>query len=143
MTWWTPSDTKAFEASTGKLAAQYDAYEPLPGVHLQGRLQLGENVGDLGGLVAALDAYHHSLGGRPAPVIDGLDGDQRFFLGYAQAHRGVLREALLRQIIATDPHSPDPYRADNVRNLDAWYQAFGVKPGDKLYVSPADRVRIW
>ena len=143
ITWWTPADTKAFEAAVGRLAAQYDAYEPLPGVHLQGRLQLGENVGDLGGLASALDAYHHSLGGKPAPVIDGLTGDQRFFLAYSQAHRGVLREATLRQLIATDPHSPDPYRAANVRNIDAWYDAFGVKPGDKLYLAPADRVRIW
>jgi putative endopeptidase len=112
-------------------------------VHLQGRLQLGENVGDLGGLASALDAYHHSLGGKPAPVIDGLTGDQRFFLAYSQAHRGVLREATLRQLIATDPHSPDPYRAANVRNIDAWYDAFSVKPSDKLYLAPADRVRIW
>lgn len=142
-TWWTAADIKAFDTSTGRLAAQYDAYEPLPGVHLQGRLQLGENVGDLGGLVAALEAYHASLGGKPAPVIDGLTGDQRFFLSYAQAHRGILRDAYLRQIIATDPHSPDPFRAANVRNLDAWYAAFNVKPGDKLYLTPADRVRIW
>ena len=141
--WWTPADVKAFEASTGRLAAQYDAYEPLPGVHLKGRLQLGENVGDLGGLAAALEAYHASLGGKPAPVLDGLTGDQRFFLAYAQAHRSILREAYLRQIVATDPHSPDRFRSYNVRNIDAWYAAFDVKPGDKLYLAPADRVRIW
>ena len=141
--WWTPADVKAFEASTAKLAAQYDAYEPLPGVHLKGRQQLGENVGDLGGLAAALEAYHASLGGKPAPVIDGLTGDQRFFLAYAQTHRSIMRDALLRQIIATDPHSPDRFRSYNVRNIDAWYAAFDVKPGDKLYLAPADRVRIW
>jgi putative endopeptidase len=143
ITWWSPADTKAFEASTGALAGQYDAYEALPGVHLQGRLELGENVGDLGGIVAALDAYHASLGGKPAPVIDGLTGDQRFFLAYAQAHRSIMREPLLRQIIATDPHSPDRYRSYNVRNVDAWYTAFDVKPGDALYLAPDKRVRIW
>ncbi|HEY2358063.1 MAG TPA: M13-type metalloendopeptidase [Phenylobacterium sp.] len=141
--WWTPADVKAFEAATGKLAAQYDAYEPLPGVHLKGRLQLGENVGDLGGLAAALEAYHASLGGKPAPVIDGLTGDQRFFLAYAQAHRSTYREAFLRQLVATNEHSPDQYRTYNVRNIDAWYDAFDVKPGQKLYLAPADRVRIW
>ena len=143
ITWWSEADVKAFEASTGRLAAQYDAYEPLPGVHLQGRLQLGENVGDLGGLAAALEAYHMSLGGKPAPVIDGLTGDQRFFLAYAQSHRSLYRDAMLRQIVATDPHSPDRFRTYNVRNIDAWYEAFGVKPGDKLYLAPADRVHIW
>jgi predicted metalloendopeptidase len=112
-------------------------------VHLQGRLQLGENVGDLGGLAAALDAYHASLGGKPAPVIDGLTGDQRFFLAYAQAHRGVWRDDFTRQMVATDPHSPERFRAYNVRNVDAWYEAFAVKPGDKLYLAPGDRVRIW
>jgi len=143
ITWWTPADTAAFAKSTGALADQFSAYEPLPGVHVQGRLTLGENVGDLGGVVAALDAYHASLGGKPAPVIDGLTGDQRFFLAYAQSHRWIYREAFLRQLLATDPHGADPFRAQTVRNIDAWYDAFDVKPGDKLYLPPADRVRIW
>jgi putative endopeptidase len=143
ITWWTPDDTAAFAKSTGALADQFSAYEPLPGVHVQGRLTLGENVGDLGGVVAALDAYHASLGGKPAPVIDGLTGDQRFFLSYAQAHRWIYRDAFLRQLLATDPHGADPFRAATVRNIDAWYDAFDVKPGDKLYLAPADRVRIW
>jgi putative endopeptidase len=130
-------------AKTLALAAQYDAYEALPGLHLQGKLELGENVGDLGGLVVALDAYHASLGGRPAPVLDGLTADQRYFLSYAQAHRGTVRDDYLRQLVATDPHSPDRFRADDVRNLDAWYAAFDVKPGDKLFLTPEERVRIW
>ncbi|CAN5908048.1 M13 family metallopeptidase [soil metagenome] len=143
ITWWTPEDLKAFEASTGKLAAQYDAYQALPDLHLNGRLTLGENVGDLGGVAAALDAYHASLGGKPAPVIGGLTGDQRFFMAFAQSYRTLMREPFLRQIIATDPHSPGQFRAYEVRNFDAWYTAFDVKPGQKLYLAPADRVRIW
>lgn len=141
--WWTPADLKAFEASTGKLAAQYDAYQALPDLKLNGRLTLGENVGDLGGLAAALDAYHASLGGKPAPVIGGLTGDQRFFMSYAQSYRTLMREPFLRQIIATDPHAPGQFRAYEVRNFDAWYAAFDVKPGQKLYLAPAERVRIW
>ena len=141
--WWTPADLKAFEASTGKLAAQYDAYQALPDLKVNGRLTLGENVGDLGGLAAALDAYHASLGGRPAPVIAGLTGDQRFFMSYAQSYRTLMREPFLRQIIATDPHAPGQFRSYEVRNFDAWYTAFDVKPGQKLYLAPADRVRIW
>jgi putative endopeptidase len=143
ITWWTPADTDAFAKSTGALADQFSAYEPLPGLKENGRLTLGENVGDLGGVVAALDAYHASLGGKPAPVIDGLSGDQRFFIAYAQAHRWIYREDFLRQLIATDPHGADPFRADTVRNLDEWYAAFDVKPGEKLYLAPDQRVRIW
>jgi putative endopeptidase len=143
ITWWTPADTDAFRKSTTALALQFSQYEPLPGLKENGLLTLGENVGDLGGVVAALDAYHASLGGKPAPVIDGLTGDQRFFIAYAQAHRWIYREDFLRQLIATDPHGADPFRADTVRNLDQWYAAFDVKPGDKLYLAPADRVRIW
>jgi len=143
ITWWTSADSAAFAKSTGALADQFSAYEPLPGVHVQGRLTLGENTGDLGGVVAALDAYHASLGGKPAPVIDGLTGDQRFFIAYAQAHRWIYRDDFLRQLLATDPHGADPFRADTVRNLDEWYAAFDVKPGDKLYLPPDQRVRIW
>jgi putative endopeptidase len=141
--WWTPADIKAFEAAGQQLIAQYDVYEPLPGQHIKGAFTRSENTGDLGGLAVALDAYHTSLGGKPAPVIGGLTGDQRFFLGWAQAWRAKQREGILRQTLLVDGHSPPKYRIFNVRNLDAWYKAFKVKPGDKLYLSPAQRVRIW
>ena len=137
-TWWTPADEAAF-----KLAKEFDGYEPLPGVHVNGHLVLGESVADLAGLVAALDAYHASLHGRPAPVIGGLTGDQRFFLSYGQSWREKMRDELLRQLVTTDPHPPSEYRADTVRNVDAWYTTFGVKPGQTLYLAPARRVKIW
>ncbi|HEY5006430.1 MAG TPA: M13-type metalloendopeptidase, partial [Caulobacteraceae bacterium] len=127
-----------------RLAAQYDTYTPFPGAHVNGKLTDGENIADLGGLLIALDAYHRSLHGQPAPVIDGLTGDQRFFLAYAQSWRTKRREAALRRQMVSDPHSPEQYRVNGVvRNVDAWYQAFDVKPGDALYLAPADRVRIW
>ena len=142
--WWTAKDAAAFEARAAKLGAQYSAFEPLPGVHVKGDLTMGENIADMGGLTLALDAYHASLHGKPAPVIDGLTGDQRVMLGWAQAWRGKVREDYLRRQVVSDPHSPRQYRVDGVvRNLDAWYAAFGVKPGDALYTAPADRVRIW
>ena len=141
--WWTPQDVKNFEALTGRLAAQYDSYEPLPGMHVQGRLTLGENIADLAGLTVAHDAYLASLGGKPAPVLDGLSADQRFFLGYAQIWRRNYREANLRQRLLTDPHSPAEQRVDEVRNIDAWYEAYRVEPGQRLYLPPQQRVRIW
>ena len=142
--WWTAEDATKFEQRTGVLGAQFDAAEPLPGVHINGRLTMGENIGDLGGLLVALDAYHLSLDGKPAPVLDGLTGDQRFFLGWAQVWREKIRDAALQQQLATDPHSPGEARAAlNLRNIDAWYSAFDVKPGDKGYVAPEDRARIW
>lgn len=141
--WWTPADFKRFEQAGGALAAQYDAYEALPGLHLKGQQELGENIADLAGLQAAYEAYHKSLGGKPAPVVDGLTGDQRFFLAYAQAWRAKMREKALRARIATDVHAPAMWRVQTVRNLDAWYPAFQVKPGQKLYLSPADRVKVW
>jgi putative endopeptidase len=105
---------------------------------------MGENIADLGGVTIALDAYHQSLNGRPAPVIDGLTGDQRVFLGWAQMWRGKLKDEALRKYVASDPHSPRPFRVNGVfRNIDAWYAAFGVMPGDRLYVAPERRVRIW
>jgi putative endopeptidase len=105
---------------------------------------MGENIGDMGGLSLALDAYHASLQGRPAPVIDGLTGDQRVFLGWAQVWRSKIREDALRRQVVTDPHSPAVYRVNGtIRNIAGWYDAFAVKPGDKLYVAPADRVHIW
>jgi putative endopeptidase len=142
--WWAPADAKIFEARAAKLGAQYSAFEPLPGTHVNGDLTMGENIADLGGLTLGLDAYRASLHGKPAPVLGGLTGDQRVFLGWAQAWRGKSRDDFLRKMVVSDPHSPRMYRVNGVvRNIDAWYDAFGVKPGDKLYVAPADRVRIW
>ena len=141
--WWTPQDVTQFKAFTDKLVAQYNAYEPLPGVHVKGGNTLGENIADLAGLTVAIDAYHRSLGGKPAPVIDGTTGDQRFYYGWAQVWRTKYREAALRQRLIADEHSPGHQRALTVRNLDPWYAAFGAKPGDALYLTPAERVRIW
>ena len=141
--WWTPADVKAFEAAGKSLIAQYDQYEPLPGKKVQGALTLGENIGDLAGLTIAYDAYQTALGGATAPVIDGSTGDQRFYLGWAQVWRRNYREANLLQRLITDPHSPSTERAAVVRNLDPWYPAFNVQPGQKLYLAPAVRVRIW
>ncbi|WP_375392729.1 M13 family metallopeptidase [uncultured Sphingomonas sp.] len=141
--WWTHADVAKFTALEAKLTAEYDAYEPLPGFHVKGALTLGENSADLAGLSAAYDAYHASLGGRPAPVIDGLTGDQRFYLGWAQVWRRNYREPSLRQQLLTDPHSPAQQRANIVRNMDPWYAAFSPKPGEKLFLTPEQRVRIW
>jgi putative endopeptidase len=142
--WWTADDASAFEARAKVLAAQYSALEPLPGVHINGELTMGENIADLGGLTLALDAYHASLRGKPASVIDGYSGDQRVFLGWAQAWRGKVRDDAVRRQVVSDPHSPRQFRVNGVvRNIDAWYEIFGVKPDEKLFVAPADRVRIW
>jgi len=141
--WWTPEDAAHFKAATDRLVKQYDAYEALPGLHLNGELTLGENIADVAGLAAAHAAYRKSLGGREAPVIDGLTGDQRFFIAYAQAWRSKLREEALRQRVVADGHSPGRFRAQTVRNLDAWYEAFDPKPGQALYLAPEARVRIW
>ncbi|MES2989378.1 MAG: M13 family metallopeptidase, partial [Pseudomonadota bacterium] len=141
--WWTPADTKAFKARTDQLVAQYDAYEPLPGMHVKGAFTLGENVADLAGLTVAHLAYQKSLNGQPAPVIDGTTGDQRFYLGWAQVWRRNYREANLRQRLLTDPHSPSIQRSWVVRNLDPWYGAFSPAPGAKMALPPEKRVRIW
>jgi predicted metalloendopeptidase len=141
--WWTPEDLKHFEASSNQLVKQYDAYEPLPGLHINGRQTLGENIADVAGLAAAHDAYRLSLRGRPAPLVGGFTGDQQFFISYAQSWRDKAREPLLRQQILTDGHAPAPQRTCTVRNLDAWYPAFQVKPGHVLYLAPADRVKVW
>jgi putative endopeptidase len=141
--WWTPSDFKRFQQAGDALAAQYDAYEALPGLHVNGKLTLGENIADVAGLAAAYDAYHESLGGKAAPVIDGFSGDQRFFIAYGQAWATKMREPALRQRVLTDGHAPGQYRALTVRNLDPWYAAFGVKPGQKLYLAPDKRVKVW
>jgi putative endopeptidase len=141
--WWTPADVKAFEAATKKLVGQYDVYEPLPGQKINGEFTLGENIGDLAGVTIAYDAYKASLGGKEAPVIDGMTGDQRFFLGWAQVWRRNYREANLSNRLTTDPHSPSIQRVWVVRNIDAWYGAFAAQPGNSLYLAPESRVRIW
>ena len=141
--WWTPADQAHFKAATQKLVAQYSAYEALPGLHINGQQTLGENIADVSGLTVAYLAYHKSLGGKPAPVIDRLTGDQRFFLAFAQSWREKTRDAATRAQVISDGHSPGNFRAQTVRNLDAWYDAFSPKPGEKLYLAPDDRVRIW
>ncbi|AWV06142.1 M13 family metallopeptidase [Marilutibacter maris] len=141
--WWTPEDSEHFKAATAKLAAQYGAYEPLPGLYVNGELTSGENIADVSGLTIAYMAYRKSLGGEEAPVIDGLSGDQRFFLAFGQTWRSKIRDAALRQRLLTDGHAPAAQRAQTVRNIDAWYDAWNVQPGEQLYLAPEDRVRIW
>jgi putative endopeptidase len=141
--WWTPEDVKRFGALTDRIVKQYDSYEPLPGMHIQGALTQGENIADLAGLTVAYDAYKLSLAGKEASVIDGFTGDQRFYLGWAQVWRRSYREANLRQRLLTDPHSPSIQRSWVVRNLDSFYKAYDLKPGAKLYLVPEARVRIW
>jgi len=142
--WWTEQDKANFESLTKRLGAQYDQFEPVPGHPVQGGLTMGENIGDAAGTAVGLEAYHLSLKGQPAPVIDGTTGDQRFFYGWAQVWQSKYRHDALINQIATDPHSPAEFRVIGpVRNIDAWYDAFGVKPGTKYYLSPEERVRIW
>jgi predicted metalloendopeptidase len=141
--WWTPADFKKFTAAGDALAKQFDQYEALPGLHVNGKLTLGENIADVAGLAASYDAYRASLGGKELPVIGGLTGDQRFFLAYAQSWAVKSRPETLRQIVLTNGHAPEQFRALTVRNLDAWYPAFNVKPGQKLYLAPDKRVKIW
>ncbi|MFC5489886.1 M13 family metallopeptidase [Dokdonella soli] len=141
--WWTPEDEAHFKAAGQRLVEQYNAYEALPGLHLNGQQTLGENIADVAGLTIAYAAYHKSLGGKPAPVIDNLSGDERFFLAFAQSWRSKTRDAALRQQVVTDGHSPGRFRAQTVRNIDAWYDAFSPKAGEALYLEPKARVRIW
>ncbi len=142
--WWTADDRKNFDSRTGALSRQYSGYSPLPGLFLNGELTLGENIADLAGLNVALAAYHLSLNGRPAPIIGGLTGDQRFFLGWGQVWRYKSQDQAARQRLLSDPHSPPEFRVDGtVRNIDAWYTAFDVRPGDKLYLPPESRVHLW
>ena len=142
--WWTPEDAKAFDERATRLGAQFEVLSPVEGAKVNAKLTMGENIGDLSGLAQAYRAYRMSLEGKEAPVIDGFTGDQRFFLGYAQAWRNVDREAALRQQLLSDPHSPAEYRANvPVANIDAFQRAFGVKPGDKMYQGEGERVRIW
>ncbi len=142
--WWTAEDAARFEERARVLGAQYSALSPFEGVNVNGDLTMGENIADLGGLLMALDAYHMSLNGQPAPVINGLTGDQRVFLGWAQVWRENIRDEALRQQVTVDPHAPAQYRAAvPPRNIDAWYAAFGVQPGDEQYLAPEARARIW
>jgi putative endopeptidase len=143
-TWWQPEDEAAFGKLVDRLADQYSQYLVLPGLKINGRLTLGENIGDLGGLSVAYAAYHRSLNGRTPPVLDGLTGDQRYFLSWAQSWRSLNRDEQLRSQVLSNPHSPPKFRVNGVvRNVDAWYAAFDVKPGDQLYLPPRERVRIW
>jgi predicted metalloendopeptidase len=141
--WWTKQDLDHFRAAGEALAKQFDAYRPFPDLAVNGHQTLGENIADVAGLLAAYDAYRLSLNGRADDVKDGLSGDQRFFISFAQSWRAAIRDAALRTRIATDGHAPDKYRADAVRNLDAWYSAFLVQPRQKLYLAPKARVRVW
>lgn len=142
--WWTAEDAKTFEARAKVLGEQYSKFEPIPGAKVNGELTMGENIADLGGVVIALDAYRASLKGKTAPVIDGLTGEQRVFLGWAQAWRGKVKDDFVRRQVVSDPHSPRQYRVNGVmRNIDAWYDAFKVKTDEKLFVEPSGRVRIW
>lgn len=142
--WWTPETNKKFLDQTKRLSAQYKAFCPLEGVCVNGDLTMGENIGDLGGLEMAYTAYKLSLNGKEAPVIDGFTGDQRFFMAHTQVWRGIQRDDSLRNQVLTNPHAPNPARGSiPERNMDAWYAAFGVKEGDKAFIKPEDRVRIW
>ena len=142
--WWTSEDAEHFNQRAARLGAQYDSIEVLPGEFINGKLTMGENIGDMGGLNLALDGYRASLNGKPAPMLDGVTGEQRVFLSWAQIWRQKIRDEAQRKQMHTDPHSPALARVNGVvRNIDAWYAAFDIKPGDKLYVKPEDRVKIW
>jgi len=144
--WWTKEDAAKFDVQAAKLGAQYEAFEfaPLPGMRINGKVAMGENIGDLGGITIALEAYRQSLAGKPAPVLDGFTGEQRLFMGWAQVWRTQFRDDALRQQLVNGPHSPGQIRAfAPLRNVDAWYEAFNVTPQDAHYIAPKDRVRIW
>jgi putative endopeptidase len=142
--WWTDADRKNFETRVSKLGKQYDQFEPLPGLHVNGKLTMGENIGDLSGLTIALKAYRISLGGKPAPVLDGYTGDQRFFLSYGQIWRALYRDGAMRAQVLSNPHSPPEFRVIGVvRNVDDWYKAFNVTKDQKYYLAPTDRVKLW
>jgi len=142
--WWSEEDGAAFKGRADQLVAQYAAFEPLPGVNVNGQLTLGENIGDLTGITMAYNAYKNSLNGKEAPIIDGMTGDQRFFLAYGQIWQGKYRDEAMRARLKSAPHSPGEFRANGiVRNFDAWYEAFNVQPGDALYLPPEKRVKIW
>ena len=141
--WWTKEDLAHFGVATKKLAAQYDTYKPFPDVSVNGEQTLAENIADVAGISAAYDGYRASLAGKTAPEQDGFAGDQQFFIAFGQNWASKTREATLRQQVLTDGHAPAQYRAATVRNIDAWYEAFGVKDGDAMFRAPGERVRIW
>ena len=141
--WWTDADLQHFETATAALAAQYDAYKPFPDLAVNGKQTLAEDIADVAGISAAYDGYRASLGGKPAPSLSGLTGDQQFFIAFGQNWGAKVRDAALRRQVMTDGHAPGRYRAATVRNIDAWYSTFNVKPGEKLYLDPPNRVRIW
>ena len=141
--WWTPGDVERFKTYTDRVVKQYAEYEPLPGTRVNGELTLGENIADLAGVTLAYDAYKASLGGEEAPVLNGTTGDQRFYLGWAQVWRRKYRDEALLRLMTTDTHTPGHYRPNVVRNIDAWHTAFDVQPGEKLYLSPDQRIRVW
>jgi putative endopeptidase len=141
--WWTEADLEHFNAATAKLAAQYDTYKPFPDLAINGKQTLAENIADVAGIAASYDGYRASLGGKPGPEQQGFTSDQQFFIAFAQDYGSKTRDAALRAQVMGDSHSPGQYRSATVRNIDAWYDAFKVKPGEKLYLAPADRVRIW
>jgi putative endopeptidase len=141
--WWNEADLAHFRAAGERLVAQYDRYQALPDLAVNGRLTISENIADLVGLLLAYDAYHHDVQGHSADLIDGFTGDQRFFIAYAQSWQLKQREPALREQLLGDGHAPDQFRALTVRNVDAWYEAFQVKPGQAQYLAPAERVRIW
>jgi putative endopeptidase len=142
--WWTPADAEHYVRESDKLVEQFNGYEPLPGNHINGKLTLGENIADLAGLRIAYDAYKLSIGGKEAPVIDGLTGDQRFFIAFAASWKEICRPEIQRNRLLSDVHSPARFRVNGtVRNMDEWYAAFNVQPGDSLFLKPEDRVRVW
>jgi len=141
--WWTDEDLAHFHAAAEVLAKEFDSYKPFPDLAVNGKQTLDENIADVAGLSAALDAYHLSLKGQPAPVVEGFSGDQQFFLSFAQSWKEKMRDELMRRVIITDGHAPEQYRAQTVRNLPDWYSAFGVQPGEALYLAPEARVKIW
>jgi putative endopeptidase len=142
--WWTTEDRQRFNAKTKALIAEYDAFEPVPGYHVNGALTLGENIADNSGIAIAYRAYRLSLNGKPAPVVDGRTGDQRFYEGFAALWRSKTREPALIRQIKSDPHSPGEYRANGtLRNQNPYYEAYGLKAGDGMFVPPEQRVHIW
>ncbi|MGZ8302262.1 MAG: M13-type metalloendopeptidase, partial [Telluria sp.] len=142
--WWTAEDRAKFQAKADMLVKQYSAFSPIPGYNVNGALTLGENIGDNSGVAIAYKAYKLSLGGKEAPVIDGLTGDQRFFMGFGQVWRSKMRDEAQIVQVKTDPHSPGQFRANGtMRNQPGFYEAFGVKEGDKMYLAPQERVTIW
>jgi endothelin-converting enzyme/putative endopeptidase len=142
--WWTNADAEAYQQRAARLVAQFDGYQALPGFNVNGKLTLGENIGDLTGVAIALRAYQRSLGGKPAPILDGKTGEQRFFIAWARAWREKQRDDMTKKQVASDPHSPSAFRANGpLGHIPEFYEAFNVKPGDGMYIEPQRRVKIF